>query len=61
MTEKNSIEKVETQMNFELKLLIEWFQVNLLSLNISKTNYIIFGKRTNMNANILCGDTKLVS
>ena len=36
MTEKN-IEKVETQMNFELKLLIEWFQVNLLSLSISKS------------------------
>ena len=59
MTEKN-IEKVETQMNFELKLLIEWFQVNLLSLNISKTNYIIFDKKRNINANILCGDTALV-
>jgi ribonuclease P/MRP protein subunit RPP40 len=59
MTEKN-IEKVETQINFELKLLIEWFQVNLLSLNISKTNYIIFGKKRNINANILCGDTALV-
>ena len=35
-------------------------KVNLLSLKISKTNYIIFGKRRNINANILCGDTALV-
>ena len=57
---KKIFKKVETQINFELKLLIEWFQVNLSSLNISKTNYIIFRKRRNINANILCCDTALV-
>ena len=42
-----NIEKVETLLNFELKLLIEWFQVNLLSLNtvFKKQWYMIISKR----------------
>ena len=44
----------------EITDLIEWFQVNLLSLNISKTNYIIVGKKRHNNANILCDGTTLV-
>ena len=60
MTEKILTKLVETQMYIKLKLLIEWFQVNLLSLNISKINYIIFGKKGNINANILCGGNTLV-
>ena len=47
-------------MNRELCNLIEWFQANLLSLNISKTNYIVFSKKRNITANILIGDTPLV-
>ena len=41
----NSIETIESLMNRELCNLIEWFQANLLSFNISKTNYIVFSKK----------------
>ena len=33
---------VESQFNKELLLISEWFNVNLLSLNVKKTSYIIF-------------------
>jgi len=36
-----------------------WFQANLLSLNIKKTSYIIFGHKQNLNANILINNTLL--
>ena len=41
----NSIETIESLMNRELCNLIGWFQANLLSLNISKTNYIGFQQK----------------
>ena len=47
-------------MNRELCNLIEWFEANLLYLNISKTNYIVFSEKRNITANILIGDTPLV-
>ena len=40
-----SITNIETKMNIELDLLVEWFRTNLLSLNITKTNYVIFSKK----------------
>ena len=55
-----SITEIETEMNFELDLLVEWFRTNLLSLNITKTNYIIFSKKRTLSANILMGNTTLV-
>ena len=56
MTGKN-ISEIELQINIELNLLVEWFQANLLSLNISKTNYIIFCKKRQINTNIFIGRT----
>ena len=39
----NDINELIRQTNAELDKLNVWFSVNRLSLNISKTNYMIFG------------------
>ena len=39
-------------MNQELLLVTEWFQSNRLSLNVTKTSYLIFGNNKNLTANI---------
>ena len=36
-----------TEISIELDKLNIWFAVNKLSLNVSKTNYIVFGKKSN--------------
>ena len=38
---------------------IEWLQMNLLSLNVSKTSYIIFTRKKNQVANIFVGNSKI--
>ena len=48
---------LEKAINEELEIIASWFQANLLSLNIKKTSYIIFGnnkktKQVNMNIKI---------
>ena len=43
MTGKN-LDEIKIQLNEELKIFSLWFQANLLSLNISKTSYIVFSK-----------------
>ena len=43
---------VEQQLNTELVLINNWFQTNLLSLNVTKTSFIIFGRKKNLTANI---------
>ncbi|MFZ2540057.1 MAG: reverse transcriptase family protein [Oscillospiraceae bacterium] len=48
----NSIEYIEEQLNYELAAVNVWFQSNLLSLNIKKTSYIIFGHRRDFNPQI---------
>ena len=48
----NSIDAVEQQLNTELVLINTWFQVNLLSLNVTKMSFIIFGRKNNLTANI---------
>ena len=40
--ESNDLIKLENTVNKELKKLYFWLNVNRLSLNVSKTNYIIF-------------------
>ena len=37
-----SVEKVNEQINTELKLVVQWIRANKLSLNISKIELVIF-------------------
>ena len=47
---KSSIELFQN-MNMELEKLVLWFRLNKLSLNIDKTNYIIFSKKQTSDPN----------
>ena len=42
LTGKSLID-IEKQLNDELIIINDWFRANLLSLNITKTSYMIFG------------------
>ena len=57
-SDKNLAE-IELNLNNELKLITLWFQVNLLSLNVSKTSYIIFGNRMTHDLNLMMQGAKL--
>ena len=41
----DNVSSLMSLINSELSMLSEWFQANKLSVNISKTNYIIFKPR----------------
>jgi hypothetical protein len=41
----NTYKDLMLTVNMELKKLSEWFRANRLSLNVAKTNYILFGTR----------------
>lgn len=48
--------------NSEMKTLVKWIHANDLSLNISKTHYMLFrarGKKISINMNVFIGQTKL--
>ena len=52
--------KLEETINNELEELSLWFKVNRLSLNIKKTNFIVFGSRnSNVNFNIHINNIKI--
>src|ERR1700733_12446075 len=56
---------IMAEMNDELKLLTEWFNANLLSLNANKTNYMVFSSsnkiiESNLNHNIIINN-KIIS
>ena len=55
----SDITTVEQQRNIELIAVNTWFQVNLLSLNVSKTSFIIFSRRRNLSANISINNINL--
>ena len=40
-------ENIEKITNENLKNIIDWFNVNKLSINLTKTQYIVFSKSTN--------------
>lgn len=43
---------LETILNNDLEIISNWFKLNKLSLNISKTNYMIFKSKYNRNTDI---------
>jgi len=48
-----SLNDINTTINFELDKLSIWFRTNKLSLNIKKTNYMIFTNRKKINYDLL--------
>ena len=47
-----NLSNVEASLNNELTLIVEWFNSNLLSINVTKTSYLIFTNKRNTNAQI---------
>ena len=47
-TSAGSVEKLETQLNIELDKIYRWLVANRLTLNVSKTEYMIIGCRHNL-------------
>ena len=49
-------------INSEMKILVKWIHANKLSLNISKTHYVVFrarDKKISTNTNVFIGQIKL--
>jgi hypothetical protein len=55
-----SLEGLTITANNELKEISNWFCVNLLSLNIQKTNYILFGNKKFSDISLLINNEKLL-
>jgi hypothetical protein len=55
-----TLEEVERQMNCELIKVDEWFIANLLSLNVSKTSYIIFGNKKHSDIKLYMQNSSLI-
>ena len=51
--ESNELKSLEKIMNKELMKLYEWLCINRLSLNISKTNFVVSMQKTNLKALLL--------
>lgn len=49
-----SIDALVSNMNNELKIIGEWFKANKLSLNLTKTNFILFCSKRKLNLNPGC-------
>lgn len=45
------IDNLVNNINYELEHISKWFGANLLSLNVKKTNYIIFGNKNSISKN----------
>ena len=56
----HNLETVTQIANSELKKISSWFSANLLSLNVKKTNYILFGNKKLSDVLILINNQKLV-
>jgi hypothetical protein len=52
-TSRQDLTQMSNSINQEIPRLIDWLRANRLSLNIAKTNFMIFGpKRANRTDNI---------
>ena len=59
LTGKN-LDEIKIQFNEKLKTISLWFQTNLLSLNVSKTSYIVFTNRVvSSNIDLFIDDVKI--
>ena len=47
-TSEESVKKLETQLNLELDNIYRWLVANRLTLNYSKTEYMVIGSRHNL-------------
>ena len=47
-------------MNHDLRILSNWFKANKMSLNIDKTNYMIFGDYRNTNIHLQIDDINII-
>jgi hypothetical protein len=54
-----SLVLLEKQLNEELIIINEWFKANLLSLNLTKTSYIIFANKKCQDINILINNVSI--
>ena len=55
----DNLQQLCTDVSLELCKLDKWFAVNKLSLNVSKTNYMLFGKNKNKNCIIKIKDKEI--
>ena len=55
-----ALDEVEMQMNCKLAKVDEWFKANLLSLNVGKTSYILFGNKKHPDIKIFMQNSSLI-
>ena len=53
LLEGNNIDSIVTPLNYELDKLVIWLNANKLSINVSKTHYMVFHEYIILNTNIL--------
>ena len=58
LTTGKDIEEATTKMNNALSKVKEWFLMNKLNLNPSKTRYIIFNHKTDKTDHLTINDTQ---
>jgi len=55
----NNLDDLSHIINKEMKYVTDWFSANLLSLNLKKTNYIIFGNKKQPDISITINGEKI--
>ncbi len=50
--QSNKFDELQDLMNIELGKLKEWLNVNKLSLNVAKTEFMVIGSRSSKTCNI---------